>query len=126
MARPIVLIPHLYRLADAINFRKDYSPPPLVRHLDPFKGPEGVARQAALKEAADAKKRKRAEKAQRKHQKEQDIAPRVRAGENTSDVEAELETLVAAGVLPDHVTSGWWLASGEPFPMPNYRVEMAD
>ena len=27
MARPIVLIPHLYRLADAINFRKDYSPP---------------------------------------------------------------------------------------------------
>ena len=27
MARPIVLIPHLFRLADAINFRKDYSPP---------------------------------------------------------------------------------------------------
>ena len=27
MARPIVLIPHLYRLADVINFRKDYSPP---------------------------------------------------------------------------------------------------
>ena len=27
MAKPIVLIPHLYRLADAINFRKDYSPP---------------------------------------------------------------------------------------------------
>ena len=27
MARPIVLIPHLYRLVDAINFRKDYSPP---------------------------------------------------------------------------------------------------
>ena len=33
MARPIVLIPHLFRLADAINFRKNYSPP-LVRHLD--------------------------------------------------------------------------------------------
>ena len=33
MARPIVLIPHLFRLADMINFRKDYSPP-LVRHLD--------------------------------------------------------------------------------------------
>jgi hypothetical protein len=27
LARPIVLIPHLFRLADAINFRKDYSPP---------------------------------------------------------------------------------------------------
>ena len=27
MARPIVLIPYLYRLADAINFKKDYSPP---------------------------------------------------------------------------------------------------
>ena len=27
MARPIVLIPHLFRLADAIYFRKDYSPP---------------------------------------------------------------------------------------------------
>ena len=35
MARPIVLIPYLFRLADVINFRKDYSPPPLVRHLDP-------------------------------------------------------------------------------------------
>ena len=33
--------------------------------------------------------------------------------------EAELERLVAAGVLPDHVTTGWWPASGEPFPMPN-------
>ena len=28
MARPIVLILHLFRLADMINFRKDYSPPP--------------------------------------------------------------------------------------------------
>ena len=26
LARPIVLIPHLYRLADAIIFTKDYSP----------------------------------------------------------------------------------------------------
>ena len=34
MARPIVLIPHLFRLAGVIFFRKDYSPP-LVRHLDP-------------------------------------------------------------------------------------------
>ena len=34
MVRPIVLIPHLFWLAAAIIFRKDYSPPPLVRHLD--------------------------------------------------------------------------------------------
>jgi hypothetical protein len=27
LARPIVLIPHLFRLAGVINFRKDYSPP---------------------------------------------------------------------------------------------------
>ena len=27
MARLIVLIPHVFRLADVINFRKDYSPP---------------------------------------------------------------------------------------------------
>jgi len=27
LARPIVLIPHLFRLAGAISFRKDYSPP---------------------------------------------------------------------------------------------------
>ena len=33
MARPIVLILYLSRLASTINFRKDYSPP-LVRHLD--------------------------------------------------------------------------------------------
>ena len=33
--------------------------------------------------------------------------------------ETELETLVAAGMLPDHVTAGWRPASGEPFPMPN-------
>ena len=30
MARPIVLIPHLYRLADAINFKKGLFTPPLV------------------------------------------------------------------------------------------------
>ena len=33
----MVLIPHLFWLADAINFRKDYSPP-LFRHLDPIGG----------------------------------------------------------------------------------------
>ena len=37
MTRLIVLIPHLFRLASAINFRKNYSPP-LVRHLDPSIG----------------------------------------------------------------------------------------
>jgi len=29
LARPIVLIPHLFRLAGVISFRKDCSPPPL-------------------------------------------------------------------------------------------------
>ena len=33
--------------------------------------------------------------------------------------EAELDKLVEAGVLPDHVTAGWRKASGEPFPMPH-------
>jgi hypothetical protein len=37
LARPIVLIPYLFRLAGAINFRKDYSPS-LVRYLDPTRG----------------------------------------------------------------------------------------
>ena len=50
-----------------------------------------MARQAALKEAAVAKKKKRAEKAQRRHEKKKEIARRMRAGENQSDVEAELE-----------------------------------
>ena len=33
--------------------------------------------------------------------------------------EVELTTMVAVGILPDRVTTGWWPASGEPFPMPN-------
>ena len=33
--------------------------------------------------------------------------------------EAELNRMVATGVLPDHVTIGWRPASGEPFPMPH-------
>jgi hypothetical protein len=36
LARPIVLIPHLFRFADAINFRKDYSPPPSSPPSRPF------------------------------------------------------------------------------------------
>ena len=51
-----------------------------------------MALQAAQKEAVDAKKKKRAEKARRRHEKETDIARRVRAGENRSDMEAELES----------------------------------
>ena len=50
-----------------------------------------MARQVALKEAANCQKKKRAEKARRRHQKEQDITRCVHAGENRSDVEAELE-----------------------------------
>ncbi|XP_066358111.1 uncharacterized protein [Miscanthus floridulus] len=56
------------------------------------KGPARVAWQAALKEAVNAKKKKRAEKAQMRHEKEKEIARRVRAGESRSDVEAELES----------------------------------
>ena len=33
--------------------------------------------------------------------------------------EAELNRLVEAGVLPDHITTGWRPALGEPFPMPH-------
>ena len=32
---------------------------------------------------------------------------------------AELNRMVAAGILPDRVTAGWRPASGEPFSMPN-------
>ena len=39
MARPIVLIPYLFQLADAINFSNDYSPPS-SRHLDLTSGIE--------------------------------------------------------------------------------------
>ena len=47
-----------------------------------------------------------------------------RAGRNKEWVpskmgEEELNRMVAAGVLPDRVTAGWWLASGEPFPTPH-------
>ena len=50
-----------------------------------------MAQQAALKEVVVVKK-KRAEKARRKHRKEMEIARWVRACENRSDVEAELES----------------------------------
>ena len=51
-----------------------------------------MTRQAALKEVVDAKKKKRAEKAQRRYEKEKEIARWVWAEENRSDVEAELES----------------------------------
>lgn len=57
-----------------------------------LKGSEGVARQAILKEAAEAKKKKRSKKAQGRHEKEKEIARLVRAGENQSDMEAKLES----------------------------------
>ena len=49
-----------------------------------------MARQAAQKEAADARKKKRTKEVRRKQEKEQEIAPRVKAGERRSDVESEL------------------------------------
>ena len=49
-----------------------------------------MARQAAQKEAADARK-KRTKEVWRKQEKEQEIARRVKAGERRSDVESELE-----------------------------------
>ena len=33
--------------------------------------------------------------------------------------EVEINRMVEAGVLSDRVTTGWWLDSGEPFPMPH-------
>jgi hypothetical protein len=38
LARPIVLIPHLFWLVDAIKFLKGLFTLPLVRHLDPTLG----------------------------------------------------------------------------------------
>ena len=50
-----------------------------------------MARQAAQKEATDAKKKKKAEVARWKYEKEK-ITRRVKAGENKSDVKSELES----------------------------------
>ena len=51
-----------------------------------------MAQQATQKEAADAKNKKKAEDAQRKYEKEKEIARRMKVGENRSDVELELES----------------------------------
>ena len=51
-----------------------------------------MVRWATQKEAVDARKKKKAEEVRRKHEKEKEIAQRVKAGENRSDVESELES----------------------------------
>ena len=33
--------------------------------------------------------------------------------------ETELNGMVEVGILPDHVTTGWHLTDGEPYPMPH-------
>jgi len=40
----------------------------------------------------DARKKKKAEGARRKHEKEKEVAGRVKAGERRSDIESELES----------------------------------
>ena len=49
-----------------------------------------MARQAAQKEATDARKKKRTKEVWRRQEKEQEIAWRVKARERRSDVESEL------------------------------------
>ena len=56
-----------------------------------------MAKQAAQKEAADARKKKKAEVAHRKYKKEE-VAWRVKAGERKSDVESELKLEVPMDV----------------------------
>ena len=50
-----------------------------------------MAKQAAQKEATDARKKKKAEVAHWKYKKEKEVARHVKAGERKSDVESELE-----------------------------------
>ena len=51
-----------------------------------------MARQATQKEAADAKKKKKAEVARWKYEKEKEIVRRVKTEENRSDIKSELES----------------------------------
>ena len=51
-----------------------------------------MAKQAAQKEATDARKKKKAEVAHRKYKKEKEVARCVKAGEGKSDIESELES----------------------------------
>ena len=57
-----------------------------------------MARQATQKEAADARKKKKAKVAWQKYEKEKEIAQRVKARENKSNVESELESEVPTKV----------------------------
>ena len=57
---------------------------------------------------ADAKKKKRAEKARRRHEKEKEIARWVRVGENQSDVEAKLESKEPTKMGDDASTHEDW------------------
>ena len=70
-----------------------------------------MAWQVALKEAVVKKKKKRAEKAWRRHQKEKDITRRVWARENRSDIEAELEsedpTEMGDNMISSEEEGGW-------------------
>ena len=51
-----------------------------------------MAKQATQKEAADTRKKKKAEVTRRKQKKEKEVARRVKARERKSDVESELES----------------------------------
>ena len=55
------------------------------------RGPKGAVQQYAYREAALAKKKKKAEKARRRFDKEKEINRWVHGGENRSNVEVELE-----------------------------------
>jgi len=57
-----------------------------------LRGAEGIARQATLKEAVLAKKKKGAKMARRQFKKEKEIGRQVRGGESQSDMEVELES----------------------------------
>ena len=63
------------------------------------KGPEGVARQAAQKEAMVERKKKKAEEARWKHEQEMEIAQRMQARENRSNVESEDPTEVGDDMI---------------------------
>jgi len=51
-----------------------------------------LVRQATQKEVADARKKKKDEESRRKYEKEKEITRRMKARENRSDVESELES----------------------------------
>ena len=62
-------------------------------------------RQAAQKKAVIERKRKKAEEARWKHEKEMEIAQRVRARENRRDVESKLESEDSIEVGDDMIFS---------------------